>query len=138
LTPADLDATVGADSKGDDMAKSCPLKARSLSGMQAKELLEKRDGKVRLVQFHMPHCGACHEVNPEVDKVAREVCGATDVCRVNVDTVVGDKIAEELGINDLPTVAVVQDGKILQHIEGAGEGSTAPDFLKLLKKYLED
>jgi thioredoxin-like negative regulator of GroEL len=119
------------------MAASCPTKARSLSSMQAKSLLNQQDGKVRLVQFHSPHCEHCSEVNPEVDKVAREVCGTADVCRVNVDTAIGSKLADDLGIEGLPTVAVVQNGKILQHIEGAGEGSEASDFLKLLKKYLE-
>lgn len=120
------------------MAKSCPTKARSLTAAQAKALLSSTDGKARLVQFHSPHCAHCEEVNPEVDKVAREFCEDAEVCRVNVDTAIGEKLADALGIEGLPTVAVIRDGKMLQHIEGAGEGSEAADFSALLRKYLKD
>ena len=117
------------------MAKSCPTKAKELSKMQARDLLKREDDKIRLVQFHSPLCEACEEVTPEMHAAAKKLCGDADVCRVNADT--SEDLTEDFNVEDLPTVAVIKNGKILDKIEGSGEGSESDDFVKLVERYLK-
>ena len=110
------------------MAKSCKL-VKDLSRAQAKDVLNRKDGKVRLVQFHSPWCEACQETTPEVHKANQELCGEAEVCRVDADT--AGKVADSFGIKEIPTVAAIQDGKIKARVVGS---NTADAFIKLVRK----
>lgn len=109
--------------------KSCKL-VRDLSRAQAKNELTKKDGKIRLVQFHSPWCEACRETTPEVVKANQELCGEAEVCRVDADS--AGKVADEFGIKEIPTVAIIQDGKIKAQVVGA---DTAKAFIDLVRRF---
>jgi len=112
------------------MARSCKRVVRNHTGAEINKKIQ--SGKAVVVQFASPHCGACHETNPHIDKAANELCGDAEVVRVNVDT--NDKFADNHKVEDLPTVAVYKNGKEVARTVGA---DTAGAFVKLVKQALK-
>jgi thioredoxin 1 len=73
------------------------------------------DQKV-LVDFWAPWCAPCRMVVPIVEEIARERPDIK-VAKVNVDT--QPELASRFGIMSIPTLLVMEEGKILQKAVGA-------------------
>ena len=101
----------------EDMAKKCKM-VRTVTGEKANETVAKKDGKVRLVQFMAPWCGACQETKIEIDKANRELCG-DGVETVRIDTDNNSDLADKYDIEDLPTVVAVKNGKVVGSVSGS-------------------
>lgn len=86
-----------------------------------------------MVQFSAPWCGACEATIPEVEKAACEVGKKMDVVRVDVDE--QPLLAAEYGVENLPTVAIMERGQVSQKTEGS---APAAHFKKMAKKWLKD
>ena len=69
-----------------------------------------------LIDFYADWCGPCQMVSPLVDEIAEERTDVT-VCKVNVDE--QRELAQAFGIASIPTLAVVSDGKLVNHAVGA-------------------
>jgi thioredoxin 1 len=70
-----------------------------------------------LVDFWAVWCGPCRAVAPAVDAVAADFAGKAKVVKVNVDE--EPEIAGRYGVSSIPTLAIFQDGKLVDQIVGA-------------------
>ena len=74
---------------------------------------------VTLVDFWAVWCGPCQIQGPLVDQAAELLGGAAKVAKMNVDA--GQKTAEMLGIQSIPTLIVFKDGKPVKQFVGVTE-----------------
>ena len=70
-----------------------------------------------LVDFWAPWCGPCRIVSPMVERLAVSKAGMMKVAKVNTD--ISPASAGEYGVQGIPTLMLVQDGKELDRVTGA-------------------
>jgi len=70
-----------------------------------------------LVDLWAPWCGPCRMVAPGVERAATELAGRLKVVKVNVDEAPG--ISARFGVQGIPTLLLLQDGKLVATQVGA-------------------
>ena len=70
-----------------------------------------------LVDFWAPWCGPCRMVEPFLERMASDLAGKLRVAKVNVDE--NQSISMRHGVQGIPTMMVVQGGKIVDRWSGA-------------------
>jgi thioredoxin len=70
-----------------------------------------------LVDFWAPWCMPCRMVSPAVDQLAQQYAGKVGFGRVNVDE--NPVVANQFGIQSIPTLMLFQHGKAIDHLIGA-------------------
>ena len=86
-----------------------------------------RSDKPILLDFYADWCGPCQMVSPLVDEIAGERQDIK-VCKVNVDE--QPALAQAFRVTSIPMLAVVENGKLVQHAVGARPKA---DILALLQ-----
>jgi thioredoxin len=100
--------------------------------MNQKQLLEKAkaSGKPTVVDFWAPWCEPCRMTKPVLEKLAREYKDEVDFLPINSDEQQG--LLAELKIYGIPTVLLVQDGKITGKYTGAQREDTYRQIFEAL------
>lgn len=70
-----------------------------------------------VVDFWAPWCGPCRMIGPALEKLAGEFNGKIKIAKVNVDE--NHQYAGQYGVQGIPTLLLVRNGKIVDRIVGA-------------------
>jgi thioredoxin 1 len=70
-----------------------------------------------IVDFWAPWCGPCKMVAPTLEKIADEYAGELIVAKVNTDE--NSQWAMKYGVQGIPTMLLIYDGKIINRQVGA-------------------
>ena len=73
-------------------------------------------GKTVLIDFYADWCGPCRMVSPIIDEIAEQRTDIT-VCKVNVDQQI--ELAQNFGVQSIPMLVVMKNGKIANQVIGA-------------------
>jgi thioredoxin 1 len=85
-----------------------------------------------IVDFWAPWCGPCKMVAPILEKLAKEYDGKVVVAKVNTDE--NPEWAGKYGVQGIPTMLFVANGKILHRQVGA---MPEPMLRNVLTQFLE-
>ena len=75
-----------------------------------------KSDKPVFIDFYADWCGPCKMVSPIVDEIAEER-DDVKVCKVNVDD--APDVAAMFGVQSIPTLVVMKDGKVAAATMGA-------------------
>jgi thioredoxin 1 len=70
-----------------------------------------------VVDFWAPWCGPCRSVAPVLDKLAKEMDGKLVIAKVDTD--INGMWAQKYGVQGIPTMLFVSNGKLIHKQVGA-------------------
>jgi len=85
-----------------------------------------------IVDFWAPWCGPCKMVAPILDKVAKEYAGKLLIAKVNTDE--NAEWAMKYGVQGIPTMLLVHNGKIINRQVGA---LPEPMLREIIEQFLD-
>ena len=89
-----------------------------------------------VVDFWAPWCGPCKMVGPILEKIAKEFSGKLLVAKVNTDE--NQEYAGRYGVQGIPTMLFIADGKVLHRQVGAVPENVLRDTLEQFLAVSED
>ncbi|QIB34101.1 thioredoxin [Ancylobacter pratisalsi] len=101
----------GAAKAGDDVV--IDVTTRSFMA----DVVEESKRRPVLVDFWAPWCGPCRQLTPLIEKVVREAKGKVRLAKMNTDE--HPSVAQQLGIQSLPTVYAFVNGQPVDGFMGA-------------------
>lgn len=73
-----------------------------------------------LVDLWAPWCGPCRTIGPLVEQAGKDLAGHLKVVKVNVD--VAPKISQQFGVQGIPTLLLLRNGREVSRQVGALPG----------------
>jgi len=81
-----------------------------------------------MIDFWAEWCGPCRAIAPVLEELAQAWAGRVTLAKVNVDQSPG--LAVRYGIQSIPTILFVKDGKVVDRITGAVPRAALQEVLK--------
>ena len=75
-----------------------------------------KSDKLVIVDFWAEWCGPCKMIAPLLDEVARELPDKVKIVKVNVDQ--EQQLAQQYGINSIPTLLFFKGGAVSEQVVG--------------------
>lgn len=91
------------------------------------EVLERSKKTPVLVDLWATWCGPCRTLGPTLDKVVAGLNGRVVLAKVDIDK--NPELADAFGVQSVPTVMLVKDGRVVDGFLGAQPESTIQQFL---------
>ena len=73
-------------------------------------------GKTTFIDFWAPWCGPCKALGPILEELNTEMSDKVAIYKVNVDE--NTDLAQEHGVQSIPTILVYKDGSLSQTLVG--------------------
>lgn len=70
-----------------------------------------------LVDVWAPWCGPCRMMEPAIKQIAQEYRGRVTVVKINIDD--NQELAQQYGIQSVPTLMLFQNGRLVNRQAGA-------------------
>ncbi len=86
------------------------------------------DTKPTLVDFWAPWCGPCLALAPILEDIANDLGDSVRIYKVNIDE--NTDLAQEHGVNSIPTVLVYKNGALSETVVGV---KTKDELVSLLQ-----
>ncbi|MEN3344690.1 MAG: thioredoxin 2 [Arthrobacter sp.] len=90
--------------------------------------IAERSGVPVLVDFWAVWCGPCRMVSPVLDQLAHERAGQVKLVKVDVDK--APQLSARFGIQAVPTLMVMVDGKVIARQAGAAPAPVLTAWLQ--------
>ena len=84
--------------------------------------------KVALIDFSATWCGPCQMLAPVLEKVSENMAGQVDFYAVDVDE--SPDLAGQFGIQGVPTLIMIKDGRPVDMQVGFGPQDQLESFIK--------
>ncbi|MGC8628485.1 MAG: thioredoxin [Acidimicrobiales bacterium] len=81
------------------------------------EVVAARGGQLVLVDIWAEWCAPCRLVAPAVERAAREMAGRLKVVKVDADK--APRVTRRFGVQGIPTLVFLRDGKEVDRVVGA-------------------
>jgi putative thioredoxin len=89
-----------------------------------------------VVDLWAPWCGPCTTLGPMLEKAVAATDGAVELAKVNVDD--NPRIAQSFGVQSIPAVFAIQDGKVVDQFIGAVPEQQVTAFVQKLLPALSE
>ncbi len=100
------------------------------------EVVERSKTVPVVVDLWAPWCGPCRTLGPILDKVVGATGGSVELAKVDIDT--NPAVAQAFGVQTIPAVFALRDGKVVDQFIGAQPESTVTQFVSKLLPTVEE
>ena len=87
-------------------------------------------GKPVLIDFYADWCGPCRLQTPRLEDLKKRMGDTIEIRKVNVDNHMD--LANQYGIEVVPTLIIEKDGKVIRRLEGVTEAGVLEGIMRPL------
>jgi thioredoxin 1 len=87
-------------------------------------------GKPVLIDFYADWCGPCRLQTPRLEDLKKRMGDTIEIRKVNVDNHMD--LANQYGIEVVPTLVIEKDGKVIRRLEGVTEAGVLEGIMRPL------